>query len=1013
MGRISKADWGRVRRKLRKCQREAVDAIGSFLRTKPKGRSFLACLPTGAGKSGIIAVVAHQSSHQRVLVISPRRAVCNQLVKELSGDFFQRLLTESMDGLKAVRHLASDWKDPGIYVATFQKLATLSDADIARLRRDFGLVMVDEGHSEPAPVWSKIARGLQGHKVVITATPYRNDLFQFDVHPEHNYVYSFRAAEADNVLVRPGFESVVDANVETRVRALLAGQPGTKCIVKCRSRDEVELWRGRFKAAGLNVLAIHEGFRTRAADGIYAYVPKSLNRISCDVIVHQRKLDEGIDLPEAKVLVITYAVSSGRELVQTVGRIVRVNGGAKAHVLDASKGSNEALWSNYRAFDAYISKPSAWSLFIRSLHTPRLLSDYLKTFPERGYYDRAFKERFDLDSFDPKKGLEVPLASLCFIEKSSAYSTPKFCDALFWRLHKQGELVKHYQNQDGFDVLVSIRFDNSKFLSNSLFFQPCLEVILVKELEGRIAVFDSRGGSYANDEDLGTLGAVQVESLLNLARRGDRVRTREAQAVAVGTTRYRAERIAMKGGDLESVAAPQSNASYALSTVRVDNLNGHGDPDSSYYLGVGAGRVSDQRLRGLTLAELNAWVQDVSGAMDVHGTVGSQLLRSYATPANVVPATNPIALVFDLTSLESTTEVWLDGVPVALPAGFVYATTDAGVFSLVGIPITASYSPVKRKMDLATARDARFHDGTSFIEWLNIQPFKALFDDGVSYSEGRFYRVSLPTELGIDVSTAKLGGCLIGVDELQTRVRNEKGAYRRGLDKYFNTTRDSFDPESVFALLDGLRLAAAPGESVGLTALRNVVAGCDLVLCADMGTEVADFIISSPSKLCFVHVKCGEVGAPESSAGSLAEVGGQAMKNLEHLVSKSELLAPGNRASLSGAWPSNADRFKLEHRVRLFRGMQADAYIAANHLASKEALFEEVWRTVLDRRTSDACEKEVWLVVGRAFSRRHFVDQMALGGGATSESLQAYQLLDGWLGLTSSLDVRLRIFTSP
>lgn len=32
----------------------------------------------------------------------------------------------------------------------------------------------------------------------------------------------------------------------------------------------------------------------------------------------------------------------------------------------------------------------------------------------------------------------------------------------------------------------------------------------------------------------------------------------------------------------------------------------------------------------------------------------------------------------------------------------------------------------------------------------------------------------------------------------------------------------------------------------------------DLMLCTDMGTEPADFILSSKDKVVFVHVKCGK-----------------------------------------------------------------------------------------------------------------------------------------------------------
>ena len=75
---------------LRNCQKESIRIALSYLK-KPLDESANSCLislPTGAGKSGVISVLSHKATQKRVLVLCHRRAVCDQLIKDISGKFF-------------------------------------------------------------------------------------------------------------------------------------------------------------------------------------------------------------------------------------------------------------------------------------------------------------------------------------------------------------------------------------------------------------------------------------------------------------------------------------------------------------------------------------------------------------------------------------------------------------------------------------------------------------------------------------------------------------------------------------------------------------------------------------------------------------------------------------------------------------------------------------------------------------------------------------------------------------
>jgi hypothetical protein len=173
-----------------------------------------------------------------------------------------------------------------------------------------------------------------------------------------------------------------------------------------------------------------------------------------------------------------------------------------------------------------------------------------------------------------------------------------------------------------------------------------------------------------------------------------------------------------------------------------------------------------------------------------------------------------------------------------------------------------------------------------------------------------------------------------------------------------------------------------------------------------MGTEPADFIISSPEKLCFVHVKCGTADNPQSSAGALAEVGSQAIKNIHMLVSTNDEIKPGNFNIWDNRWPSAGAEHSIETRYRLFDG-QINKPVPVGGSLSQNA-----WELICERRRSLRCKKEIWVVSANAFSKNHFVTNLSDPLTSLPETIQAYQLIEDWLSTAEELDVDLKFFVS-
>ncbi|PTV59679.1 DEAD/DEAH box helicase [Pseudomonas putida] len=996
-----------IKGKLRPCQAAAVLQFTKFCKLKDnEGKAFLVNLPTGAGKTGVISLIAHLSSDEKVLIICHRKAVKDQLYREVSRKFFRSTIDDQTVKLKKTYRDSNFNGGPGIYISSFQKLSRLEEKDLTKIQEEFDLIIVDEGHSEPSPVWKEIIRQSQALKVVVTATPYRNDLFELNVSTKHAFVFTFKNAIQDDIIYPPTFEQILgDDAIARRVEDFLLQNPDLKCIVKCRSIEDIEKYHDIF-AARFKTTSIHERFDNKEAENKFKRVGVALNNTESRIFIHQHKLDEGVDIPEAKLLVLTYELSSGRELVQAVGRVVRKHGAIHPTVLDLTGGVNKSMWDGYERFDNYISSESGARDFVKSLSTSYLIESFLSSFPQQSYFSGRFRERVDLNSITPEKDLTIPLASVCFIQKQADFSANLLIDRIYWELHSSGSLVKRYDDTCEMSIIIYVSFNKSKFFADKLFFEPRLDVIIVKEIPSGVAIFDSGGGRYYNQEKYRLKGPIHIDRLTALAAITKLHRVKETHAKAIGRPLQRPEHVALKGSDLDNSRSNQSNSKYALTMLKVDNIGADGKKSSSYYIGARSGRISDQKESNFTLQDLSEWIDTIDSHMR-NGAKTSRLIKSYAQPIEDKPNSEILAVLLDFTSLEIPRTVGNGTIDPDF--NYIDVINDTFVINPTSTPveISLSFKHDKSRFELSLHGISQ---GLTELEWIptHLQVgshLKVLFKDGTTYFDGKFYKLSLPFEQGINAKDSWASTTLYELDSLSKQDLKEKGTMVNR--QYLGTTLTDFDPNSVFYMLDKLREYGNPNAVLSdLGPFANHIPGCDFVLCCDMGTEPADFIISSPEKLCFVHVKCGDTESPESSAGALAEVGSQAVKNIHMLVSNDDQFKPGNIKSWDSSWPSANSKFPLETRYRLFGGT------IRKKVPTGSSLSKQAWDLVCERRKSIRCKKEIWIVSANAFSRNHFVTGLSNPQAAFPETIQAYQLIEDWLSTADELDVDLKIFTS-
>ena len=330
------------------------------------------------------------------------------------------------------------------------------------------MIIVDEGHSEPSPVWREIIRQSKAVKVVVTATPYRNDLFELHINTEKYFVYTFSQACNDGVIVQPEFHQEHRENLLSVVSGFLNEHPNLKCIVKCKSLADVLLYHEILSQEFVTV-SVHDKVESPGKNFKFQSVALALKVENFRIIIHQHKLDEGIDIPEAKLLVLTYTLGSGRELVQSIGRVVRKFDDSAPIVLDMTGGSNEGMWKGYLAFDNYLSHDGGARDFIRSLSTSYLIEGFLNGFPQYSYFGGRFRRRLDLAEISPLEDINIPMASVCFIQKNEEFSLPLLMDKLYWELHGKGALVKEYRDVIDLSLIIYVSFKSSRFSQKNYF----------------------------------------------------------------------------------------------------------------------------------------------------------------------------------------------------------------------------------------------------------------------------------------------------------------------------------------------------------------------------------------------------------------------------------------------------------------------------------------------------------------------------------------------------------------
>ncbi|MEK7511813.1 MAG: zinc-ribbon domain-containing protein [Patescibacteria group bacterium] len=330
-------------------QRVALERVNERLRNHD---SALLVMASGLGKSVVAANWAkEQLAYGRGLVLCHDTNILEQLAVEFK-EAFDRVVSFGMFNGRR-----KDVEDVSLLFATFQTLKTWKQVF---LRNEFAFVVVDEAHHSEADTFRKVIEYLKPRKTLaMTATPDRMDgrdirsLFGDEV-----VEISLEEAIAKNWLSNIEYRMVTDDLNTAVLREILKelGTRGHRVSIKqlnetifIRKRDEevAKIIRSYNKKTIVFCEGIEhvEAFikHLPGAKSIHSHNSPKENQQALDgfhngdfkYILSVNQFNEGIDVPDAEVVVFLRCTNSKRIFLQQLGRGLRKKTGKeKVIVLD-------------------------------------------------------------------------------------------------------------------------------------------------------------------------------------------------------------------------------------------------------------------------------------------------------------------------------------------------------------------------------------------------------------------------------------------------------------------------------------------------------------------------------------------------------------------------------------------------------------------------------------------------------------------------------------------------------
>jgi superfamily II DNA or RNA helicase len=1015
-------------------QQRAIESTIAYLSADPHlperplvREAALLKLPTGTGKSGIVAVLTRcLPKVKRALVLTPRQSLVSQMSDDIRFRFWGHLgydvtagKTFTADSSVIGAELADVYvetllpsrsdiilhhvpaSERSVIVGTYQALDLIrkrakdarperaakrkSAEDVLTLLGTFDLVLVDEGHYEPAVSWSKGVRDLNRPTVLLSATPYRNDFKSFRVrgrfvfnYPHGRAVHARIIRDVEIARAEPrGRGSAAEKFVNALARQLpgllaqaSAWTPTPKVMVRAHDFEKLhDLQRLIDRAFGTQSVLVHDRarpspqFRRR-----YQSVRRAMRECGDAAFwLHQFKLMEGVDDPDFVVAAIFDLPTNGRQLVQQIGRIVRTSPGRirkqTAWVIATSENAQriDATWMRYKGYEKYCAEETR-HIVVNEIALPDRV---LELMPQNQYIGGDFRERFDAAAALSSKDLQLPTSAAVFKWGAPARAIAELAEAAEDALMQVDRfrivpLADLPANCIGFTYYA---WRNSPLLIDKFFSEWKLGIFIAVQHGDLVMVHD-------------TEGIVLDAEVLGLKTAPRRV-LEQAFPVSRAARASRLTRMSFGSLDMsEQAIRTLAVRTRAFETTFTDLLDPNLVPTAASgfvggrgrYIGFAKARFRDSTERRLPAVDYIAWTASVARELTRPGARSGvfdryALVRDDITPVGATPQTILLNLSRDelLEGTDPQSEARTLAADPDIDHDDLCADVDPeGKFkvTVLGKPVECqiSYNPETERYrfhsevlnEIFRQRETgdQAHAPTASQRISAEQSFRILIAAAnVVYAEKRFFepRIALRQPDG----SVPILDDVNAVDALAA-AKSEKG-------EAFFGDRGQWQAESLFGAIDAICASVKRVALRRWQALGERLSSFPLVVCDDDSKEIADFIALDPQgkRVAFIHAKSSNRGSQTYNVDALQAVGRQATASLAFL----------SRSAPTGNWTPE----------RWTRDVQANKVV----LTGRSRTFknnENLTPQQISNALASACgnatyDREVWIVAGNMIER--------------------------------------------
>ncbi|MER9578553.1 DEAD/DEAH box helicase family protein [Mesorhizobium sp. M0400] len=839
-------------------------------------------LPTGTGKSGIIAVLARCLPNvRRVLVLTPRTALTEQLIADIRYRFWKHMgfehegtalftaaAEEFGNALESVyveqflpknvgmiaQHLTEPDSDRAILVGTHQALGdirkTAHDPDdggsqeaailLAHICDQFDLVIVDEGHYEPAISWSRGVREFNLPTLLLSATPYRNDYKSFRVRGRYLFNFPYRQAVGRRI-IRPA--DIIVPQGDDRPIGREAAIPQFVGILHRELTDrlrEAERWfrngatpKVMVRGDDLETLTllqteINRVFRTRAVvihdrakktpenSDMFTSVASALrSRADAQFWIHQNKLMEGIDDSSFVAVAIFDLMGNARQLVQQIGRATRHSNGEDGvpqtgWILSTPANAERirTAWERYQGYEDYAARNTA-HIVTNEVTLPDRLLEYMA---EYQYISGEFRGRFEFEQPLAAGDIQLPrtaavLRTAAPLPDIRAFGTVIEEAIMDKDRFKITPIEGMPQGSMGFSYYA---WRNSPYLIDRFFSEWKLGIFLAVQQGEFVFMHDTEGlvvdmgglslkragrsvmeKAFPEDEDNPSRLSRMSFSSLDMSQHAIRAMALRTRSFADAFTDL-----------LDPSLVPATAAGFVNGTAR--------------YVGFSRSRLRDASERYVAVEDYIAWTAEIAADFADADRKRNRVFGRYAALVEDIAdhEAQPVSILLD-PSLDDMRDDEVGGAAWVLHEDIDYFDLCAEVDGATGdftiqigeedVPCSVEFVPETRKYRLTSTRldeHARAPEGDgrrqalTLVQRLNKgQAFRILTQrDSIVYSEGSFYEPKM--QWVQDGDTKPVLEHVHGSATLDA-VESEKG------ENNYEANRGNWFRQSIFAPLFG------------------------------------------------------------------------------------------------------------------------------------------------------------------------------------------------------------------